>query len=99
DDAKAARENLMLLKAKPGIASAAIYNARGRIFASYSRADDPNAVFPSLPESAGSRIEGSDVVLFKRVVENNEILGTVYLKGDYAWLKRLQDYGGIFAIV
>ncbi len=37
DDAKAARENLLLLKAKPMIAFAAIYNARGKLFAGYAR--------------------------------------------------------------
>ena len=96
DDAKTARENVLLLRAKPEIASAAIYNARGKVFATYVRTEGRNPEFPGLPEADGSRIEGNHLVLFKRIVANNEILGTVYLKADYEWLARLADYLGIF---
>jgi signal transduction histidine kinase len=99
DDAKAARENLALLKAKPVIASAAIYNARGKLFASYARAEDSQPAWPGLPEADGVRVEGNNLVLFQRVVENNEILGTVYLKSDYKPMGRLLDYLGIFGAV
>lgn len=99
DDPKAAREYLLLLKAKPGISAAAIYNARGRLFATYTRADRGDAGFPGLPESEGSRIEANDFTLFKRIVENNEILGTVYLRADYEVLGRLGDYLGILGSV
>ncbi len=99
DDAKAASENLLLLKAKPTIASAAIYNARGRIFASYGRAGIADPALPRLPEADGSQVEGGNLVVFKRIVENNEILGTVYLKADYRWFERLADYLGIFGAV
>jgi hypothetical protein len=99
DDPKAAREYLMLLKAKSEIASAAIYNARGKPFATYAREVTANPAFPRLPETDGSRVEGGHLILFQRVAENSEILGTVYLKSDYNWLARLTDYLGIFAIV
>ncbi|HET9404825.1 MAG TPA: ATP-binding protein [Burkholderiales bacterium] len=98
DDVKAANEDLLLLKAKPGIASAAIYNARGGLFASYTRRELDTG-FPRLPESEGMRIEGDHFVLFKRIVENNEILGTVYIKADYEAMARLKDYLGIFGAV
>ena len=98
DDAKSARENLLLLKAKPNISVAVIYNARGKVFASYARSEGDPA-FPRLPEADGSRIEGNDLVVFKRIVENNEILGNVYLKADYAVVGRLRDYLGIFGAV
>jgi signal transduction histidine kinase len=99
DDPKVAREYLLLLKAKPEIASAVIYSARGKPFATYAREGDANAGFPRLPETDGARVEGNHFVLFQRVEENNEILGTVYLKSDYKWLARLTDYLGIFGIV
>lgn len=98
EDPKAANENLQLLKAKPRISSAAIYNAKGKLFASYTRRDLDQEL-PRLPESEGSRIEGQDFVLFKRIVENNEILGTVYLRAEHGLLGRLADYLGIFGAV
>jgi signal transduction histidine kinase len=98
EDPKAANENLQLLKAKPRISSGAIYNAKGKLFASYTRRDlDLN--LPRLPESDGSRIEGADFVLFKRIVDNNEILGTVYLRAEHGLLGRLVDYLGIIGAV
>ena len=99
DDPKSAAENLQTLKAKPTIAAAAIYNSRGKIFADYTRSDQAKAQFPGIPESEGSRIEAKQLVLFKRIVENNEILGTVYLRADYEWLGRLRDFAGIFLAV
>lgn len=98
EDPKAANENLQLLKAKPRISFAAIYNAKGKLFASYTRRDLEQEL-PRLPESEGSRIEGQDFVLFKRIVENNEILGTVYLRAEHGLLGRLADYLGIFGAV
>ena len=98
EDPKTANEYLQLLRAKPNVAAAAIYNARGRIFASYTRRDLDIAL-PRLPEADGSRIEGRSLVTFKRIVDNNEILGTVYLKGDYEVLARLTGYLGIFGSV
>ncbi|HUS11804.1 MAG TPA: ATP-binding protein [Pyrinomonadaceae bacterium] len=98
DDPKAASEYLRLLKAKSEIVSAVIYNARGKQFASYTRRDMDLPV-PALPESEGSRIEGQDIVLFKRVIENNEILGSVYLRADHKMLGRLMDYLGLLSIV
>lgn len=98
DDSKAAGENLQLLKAKPGISSAAIYSAKGRLFASYARRN-LKPEFPRLPESEGSRIEGGRFIVSRRIIENSEILGTVYMEADYEPLGRLTDYVGIFGAV
>jgi signal transduction histidine kinase len=95
DDPKAANEYLLLLKAKPDYSAAAIYNAKGKIFASYTRRN-LDMELPGLPELDGMRVEGSSFVLFKRIVENNEILGTVYLRADYNVAARLAGYLGIF---
>ncbi|HKU71210.1 MAG TPA: ATP-binding protein [Burkholderiales bacterium] len=95
DDPKAANEYLQLLKAKPEFAAAAIYNSRGKLFASYSRRD-LDVPLPALPESEGSRVDGGTLVLFKRIVDNNEILGTVYMRADYEAVARFAGYLGIF---
>lgn len=99
DDPKSAREYLSLLRARPGILAAAIYSSKGRLFASYASAEAPAGDFPKLPELDGSRIEGKELVLFRRIVENNEILGTVYLRARYELLERLKGYLAILAIV
>src|SRR5215831_15091709 len=99
DDPQAVREYLGLLKAKPEIAAAAIYNSRGRLFATYTRDGTRDPGIPRLPAADGSSIEGTHFVTYRRIEENNEILGTVYLRSDYQWLSRLASYLGIFAVV
>ncbi len=97
DDPKSASEYLLLLKAKPEISAAAIYNAKGKLFSSYTRRDLDLRI-PALPEAEGSRVvAGKGIVLFKRILVNNEILGTVYISADFELRQRLIDYLGIFA--
>ena len=99
DDRKAAQENLALLKARPKIVAGGIYNAKGKLFARYAGSEAPSQEFPALPEADGSRVEGKELVLFKRIVENGEIAGTVYLRASYELLERLKDYAGILGAV
>lgn len=97
DDARVAKENLELLRFRPKVRAGAIYNARGKLFASY--AHDSEHQFPALPEADGAHIEGDDLVVFKRVVNDREILGTVYLRAEYELYDRLLGYLGIAAVV
>jgi signal transduction histidine kinase len=98
DDPRVAKENLGLLRFRPLVGSAAAYNARGALFATYARKDDQHA-FPKLPEPDGARVEDGSLVVFKRIVNDNEILGTVYLRADYELFDRVFDYLGIAAVV
>jgi signal transduction histidine kinase len=79
------------------VRAGAIYNARGKLFASF--APDPAQTFPTLPEADGASIRGDDLIVFKRVVNDREILGTVYLRAEYELWDRLLGYLGIAAIV
>jgi signal transduction histidine kinase len=99
EDGLVARENLSLLKAKPGVSAAALYNAKGALFAAYRRDDSAAADLPKLPEGDGYRIEGDTLVVFKRVVENREILGTIFLRADYALHEHRAKYLAIMAAV
>ena len=94
DDARVAQENLELLRLRPQVQAAAIYTARGALFATYAR---PGATreFPKLPEAEGMRIDGGELVLYERIVNDKEILGTVYLRTDYELVSRVRDYVGI----
>ncbi len=97
DDARSAQENLGLLRYRPRIRAAVIYDARGRRFASFAQASDEQ--FPRLPESDGVRVDGDDIVVFQRVSNDREILGTVYLRADNDLDRRLPGYLGIAVLV
>ncbi len=97
DDPRVAKENLELLRARPRVRAAAIYNARGKLFASYSA--NGEARFPELPEADGASVDGDELAVFKRIVDGREILGTVYLRADYQLYDRLLGYLGIAAAV
>ena len=99
NDPKTAQENLSLLKVRPQISAAAIYTARGVLFASYVQSGIVDPQLPALPDADGSRIDGKNLVVFKRILDNNEILGTVYVKARYALFDRIKDYLGILVIV
>lgn len=98
DDAHAAQENLAILRFQPKVRTAAIYNARGYLFARYP-AGAADREFPTLPGTDGTSIEGNSVVTWERIVDGGEILGTVYLRADYELYERLLDYAGIGFVV
>jgi signal transduction histidine kinase len=97
DDARVANENLALLRYRPRVEAAAIYDARGRLFARFARQGE--ATFPALPAGDGVTSEGGSLVLFKRIVADRQILGTIYLKAEYDLADRLLGYLGIALIV
>ena len=99
EDPKSADAYLKLLEAQPIITAAAIYNAKGKLFASYQRNNPRAAEFPSLPHVDGFRVDGNAMELFTRIVENHEILGTVYLRARYQLFERLARYLGILSAV
>ncbi len=98
DDARVATENLALLRFQPRVRAAAIYNARGGLFATYS-ADRSSVSFPPLPGGDGIFVEQRNQIAFHRIVENGQILGTVYLLADYPLYGRVLSYTGIALLV
>jgi signal transduction histidine kinase/ActR/RegA family two-component response regulator len=98
DDQKAALENVQLLRFRPEIQAAAIYDARGAIFAKYF-ANAGQDRFPKLPGVNDAYNEGRDLILFRRIDEEGQILGTVYLRADYELYGRILNYAGIAAVV
>lgn len=98
DDPTAARENLRVLHHRERISAAAIYNARGAVFATYSRGGAERR-FPEVPSEEGIHVEGDQLISFKRVVENDEVLGTAYIRADYRFTQRVTDYLVIASLV
>jgi signal transduction histidine kinase len=99
DDPAAARENLALLKVQPRIRAAAIYKPSGRLFASYGASDLFGPGFPRSGQADGYAIEGNEIVVYRRIIEGGEPLGTVFLRASYELDARLRDYLGILGIV
>ena len=91
DDTRLAGENLALLRTRPMVDAAAIYDENGRLFASYSAGKEAGA-FPARPAPAGTRSEGQYLSLFRPIVENGETVGTVWLRAENRLLARTLDY-------
>lgn len=99
DDAKSAEVYLSLLNAEPVIRAAAIYSSNGKLFASYTSQARPAKEFPALPDVDGVRVNSDVMELFMRIVEDNEILGSVYLRAGYQQFERMLRYLGILGTV
>ena len=90
DDPRLANENLALLRTRPLVRAAAIYDAGGELFASYAAAGEGRPV-PQRLDDAGVRSEG-ELVIRQRIVENGETLGTVVLRAESGLVQRFVDY-------
>jgi two-component system, sensor histidine kinase len=99
NDPKTAQENLALLRTRPQILSAAIYAPREELFATYSSSEAGVGGFPRFPGPPGVRIEDDQITVFHRIVENNEQIGTVYLRARYEVTERLQNQLLILGLV
>ncbi|HEY0487939.1 MAG TPA: ATP-binding protein [Telluria sp.] len=98
DDKRLAAENLALLRIRPQVRAGAIYNARGELFASYAAPGEPRR-FPARAGGDEVRTEGTNLFLYRRIIENGELLGTVYLRAEYALVSRTLDYAGIALLI
>jgi signal transduction histidine kinase len=94
NDAKAAREYLSALAARPEIALAVVYGNEGKVFATYLRKGS-SRFEPPRAEADGYRTEGDDLLLFRRIKLGNETIGTVHLRANLEQRARLLSYAGI----
>lgn len=90
DDPRLANENLALLRTRPSVRAAAIYDANGELFASYQARGEARPMPRQL--SGTPRSDRDDLVVHQRIVENGETLGTVYLRAENQLLARTLDY-------
>ncbi len=99
DDRRTAKTDLTLMKVRARVLAAAMYTRDGELFATYTKAGIDELAFPKKPEADGYRIEGDHLILFRRVVEGGEPIGTVYLRAYYQPWERLRDYLTILTVV
>ncbi len=83
------------LRGKPTITAAAIYTAKGALFASYVAQGAEGFEFPQMPGSDGEEAAGGQLAVFRRIVSEREILGTVYIRAHHDLLGRIWSYIGI----
>ena len=108
DDARLARENLALLRSRPSVRAAAIYDEHGALFATYVAPGETGG-FPVRPAKGGRPVHagssetyvgaGDELVLYKPISENGDLLGTVYLRSENQLMERMRDYLVICACV
>jgi len=98
DNQSDAREILAALKAEQHIVVAALYDAHGRLFATYPN-NLPPASLPAAPRSDGYSFQDGHLIGFEPVREGgNKRLGTLYLSANEAALvARLKSYSVIAA--
>jgi signal transduction histidine kinase/ActR/RegA family two-component response regulator len=89
DDPAGAQMNLELLSTRQEVQAAAIYTADGGIFAQYARASD--TTIPAIG-ATGSTISGTTLTVFRPIVQNDTLLGTVYVQSSYELANRIWDY-------
>jgi signal transduction histidine kinase len=93
NDPQAARENLQLLRTRPMILGAAIFTAKGARFADYATGSSYRAPWPQPPEFTDNYlVRGDQIVVWKRIARNGELLGVVYIHAHYEANQRLSNY-------
>jgi signal transduction histidine kinase len=101
DNPDDAGEVLRALKAEKHIVVAALYDKQGNLFSKYPR-DYPLQTIPrdQVQFQEDHRFEESHLIIFEPVVQNNKILGVLYLKSDMdAMYERISLYASIAAAV
>src|SRR5690606_9684644 len=68
------------------------------LFASYKR-EDNDSELPSLPAQEGVSIVGDEMIIFRRIVQDGEILGSAYLRADLLLRERILNYLSILGVV
>src|SRR6476661_1875477 len=95
DNAADATEVLNELSAEPQINAAAIYNAKGQIFATFVKPDSKGEI-PVSPGPDGSAFTASHLIIFMPILQDDRRLGTIYLQADLRQMySRLYAYGGL----
>lgn len=100
-DPAVAAQNLRALQAQPSAVGAALYDASGRLFASYQPAD-PETSVPPPPRAPrdGVAFGWTSASVVRPVVSNRERIGSVFVQVRHGLLARLAEYlGWLFAVM
>jgi signal transduction histidine kinase len=98
-DQRTAEKDLSVMRARPRVLAAALYTRDGRLFATFVKPGAEVPAFPPAPAADGYRIADGQLVLFRKVSENGEVIGTVHMRALYDPWDRLIDYLTILGVV
>jgi hypothetical protein len=94
-----AREILGALRADPHIETAVIYDVKGNSV-DYRRVDLPPTTVPALSRNEGANFEDGKLRIYKFVLREGKILGTIFIESDMNELRdRLANYARVAVIV
>jgi PAS domain S-box-containing protein len=98
-DPKTASQTLAALSTEPEVVAGCIYDRDGHVFAVFTR--DRNTKFvPPPPQTDDYKFSGGRMHLFRRIVEGEETIGTIYVQADLQELpRRLGRYARIAGLV
>ncbi len=99
DDPRVARETLSILRVRPGIAAAAIYDVNGKLFASYMGGQADGGPLPARAPALGVELDRDWVTVSRPVVSNRDTIGTVYLQAEHDLLPRVLEYLGALTVI
>ena len=99
NDRQTATGDLSVMKVRPRVLAAAIYTRDGELFATYTKPGLEAIAFPARPEADGYRVEGDQLLVYRRVIEGGEPIGTIFLRALYLPWDRLRDYLTILGVV
>ncbi len=98
DDAEAAARYLAALRALPSVEEAVMYDAAGKVFATYLKEGlEARPAPPVGPE--GVRIEDDELLLFHWIEKGGELVGAVHLRATLGARQRQASFGLIAAAV
>jgi PAS domain S-box-containing protein len=98
-DPQVGAENLAVLRARPGVTAAALYDERGALFASFQPAERAGREIPARAESAGMRFDGDWALVWRPVLSGRERIGSVYLQVRHDRLRQVLEYMGVLALI
>ena len=99
DDPKAGTENLRVLRAKPTVRAAALFDAKGRLFASFKAAASENIDMPVRAAPAPVSADREWVRVWQPVLSDGQPIGTVFLQARHDLVPRALDYLGVLALI
>ncbi len=95
-----ANENLGLLRTRPGIIRAAIFLLDGTRFADYRSQPEVDEFWPAVPlPYKDHTIVGRNVNVWRPVVHDGQMIGSVYIQARYEIGERMLSYAIILLVV
>ena len=98
-DAVAASENLSMLRAKPNVVRAALYDTQGKLFASFRSDPSAPAAFPPRPPGTAVTLDSEYLTAWRPVLSNGEHVGTIWLQVRHEGIAQALSYVGIVLLI